>query len=98
MYTNYNPFTIFLNLFPLSSKFLNKSKLALAGENNTTCPLLETLFATATVSAKLSQGYIFKSLSCFIISSCTTFNILFAVAPNSIKCFTLFTIYGASGE
>ena len=34
---HYNLLTNSLNLFPRSSKFLNISKLALAGENKTTC-------------------------------------------------------------
>ena len=37
--------THFLKISPLSAKFLNISKLALAGENRTTSPFIVSLFA-----------------------------------------------------
>ena len=49
---HYNLFTKSLNFSPLSAKFLNKSKLALAGENKTTWPGLANLLAISTVSFK----------------------------------------------
>ena len=48
-------FTNSLNLFPLSSKFLNKSKLALAGENKMICPFFATLLAFLIVSSNVSH-------------------------------------------
>ena len=54
LHNYYKLFTKSLNLFPLSAKFLNISKLALAGENNTTSPFLEYFLAKFTVSAKVS--------------------------------------------
>ena len=52
---HYNWFTNFLNCSPLSAKFLNKSKLALAGENKTTWLGLANFLASSTVSFKFSH-------------------------------------------
>ena len=46
-------FTNSLNLFPLSAKSLNISKLALAGENKTISPFSEILFAISTACSKV---------------------------------------------
>lgn len=48
-------FTKFLKIFPLSSKFLNISKLALAGENKTISPFEAILLAKYTASSRLLQ-------------------------------------------
>ena len=90
-------FTSSLNLLPLSSKFLNKSKLALAGENNTICPGFATFFATNTVFLNSSHIYIFMSFPCFSASSFTASNIFGAVSPINIKLSTFSNIGLAIG-
>ena len=86
----YNAFTNSLNLFPLSAKFLNASKLALAGESNTISPSFAFLFANFTDSSKLSVKHIsiFSPFSAFLVAS----SILVAVGPVNINVFTLFAI------
>ena len=48
-----------MNFLPLSAKFLNASKLALAGDNSTTSPILATFLDISTASSKSLQWHIF---------------------------------------
>ena len=90
--------TICLNLFPLSSKFLNISKLALAGENNTISPFFASFFAATTASSNVWTFIIFKLLSGLNCnSSVTAWYILSAVWPSNISVFTLSIIGFAIG-
>ena len=79
-----------LNLFPLSSKFLKASKLALAGESNTISPFLAFLFASFTASSKFSTKHIstLSPLTAFLVAS----SILVAVGPVNINVLTFFAI------
>ena len=65
----YNLFTKSLNFCPLSAKFLNISKEAEAGENNTTSPTLATSLAFATTSSKVFKMYI--SIFSFVLALIT---------------------------
>ena len=49
---NYNFITSSLNFIPRSAKFLNISKLVLAGENNIISPGIASSFALSTASFK----------------------------------------------
>ena len=95
--TNYNLFNICLNLFPLSSKFLNMSKLALAGENSTTSPFLLTSFAFCIASSNVVTLHIGNSFFVNFNSYVTALYILFAVWPNNINAPTFSTIGFAIG-
>ena len=74
---------------------MNKSNEALAGENNTTSPLLDTSLALVTTSSRVFKTCI--SIFSLVFSLVTAFNILSLVLPNSINCLTCSNIGLAKG-
>src|SRR5664279_80062 len=78
----HNSITILLNCFPLSSKSLNISKLAQAGESSTTSPGTAASFAFATALGKSNPA-----ISHSVMSQ-TALPIFSAASPTSTSRFT----------